>query len=138
MNRDAIERLLASRRTEERLRALEWIEANSDTAWTPALLDALEDKSPYARGLAAKTLAQVTDWTVADRLLEQFDRLLQNGPGLDPGGTVRSHLAFALGRLEYRQAEESLRRGIKTYEGFAAEDPAKQIRANCALALAEM
>ena len=68
--------------------------------------------------------------------------LCEDGIGRDPGCQIRANLAFALGRLQYHPASDVLRAGIRTVQiepvGGVPFDTAAHLRANCALALAQL
>src|SRR2546423_10228995 len=116
MTKDELHNQLRSPQVNDRVRALERIIRSEDPNWTPQLLAALQDRSHHVAALAAEGLGQVGDDSVAPQLLQRFDYCQEDGPARDPGAYIRSHLAYALGRLEYAAAGDSLRRGIKTYE----------------------
>lgn len=79
---------------------------------------------------------------MADRLLDRFDHVAEDGLKRDPGCHIRTYLAFTFGRLEYTPAIESLRQAIRTVQiesvGGVPFDTAAQLRANAALALAQL
>ena len=138
MTKEELNNLLRSPQVNDRVRALERIVRSEDSTWTPQLLAALRDRIPHVAALAAEGLGRVAEFSVAPQLLERFDYCQEDGPKRDPGAYVRSHLAFALGRLGYSAAIDSLRQGIRTYEFKGAIDQSASLRSNSALALAEM
>src|SRR5438045_1558151 len=101
MTREALDKLLRSSRVDDRVRALERINRSEDSAWTPELLAALGDRVHHVAALAAEGLAKFAEFSVAPQLLERFDYCQEDGPSRDPGAYIRSHLAFAFGRLNY-------------------------------------
>jgi len=142
MDADQIRKQLRSRQTQDRISAFAQI-ARLDPAERQALLlEALADKSPYVAALAAEALGDVADDRAALVLTEHFGALCADGPKLDPGCHIRAKLAFSLGRLEYRPASDILRLGIKIVQieavGGVPFDTAAHLRANCALALAQI
>ena len=134
--------LFRSKKTEDRIRALALVHRLTDEERRDLLLEALHDKSNYMATLAAETLGELADEDAADAMQEHFLYLMEDGPTRDPGCHIRSHLAFAFGRLEYRPAADALRQGIQAEQvegvGGAPFDTAAHLRANCALALAQM
>src|SRR5579872_5929954 len=111
MRREQVLMLLRSRRTEDRIRAVEALGRSPEPDDLPLLLEALRDRSHYVAALAATALSETAPPEMASDLLERFDELANEGPKRDPGCHIREHLAFALGRLEYRPSIESLRAG---------------------------
>ena len=106
------------------------------------LLEALADRSSYVAALAAEALGEGVDDRAALAMTERFGLLCEDGHTRDPGCQIRANLAFALGRLEYRPAADMLRVGIRTVQiepvGGVPFDTAAHLRANCALALAQL
>src|SRR5437764_19174 len=138
LTKEDFDNLLHSPQASDRVRALERIVRSEDPSWTPQLLAALRDRLHHVAALAAEGLGKCADFSVAPQLLERFDYCQEDGPRRDPGAYVRSHQAFAFGRLNYGPATDSLRRGIRTYEFKGIIDQSTGLRANSALALAEM
>jgi HEAT repeat protein len=138
MTKDELDNLLRSPQSNDRVRALERIVRSEDSSWTPQLMAALHDRIHHVAALAAEGLEKVADYSEAAQLLERFDFCQEDGPKRDPGSYIRSHLAFAFGRLSYNAAIESLRGGIRTYEFKGVIDQSAALRANSALALAEL
>jgi HEAT repeat protein len=139
---EEIASLLASRRTEDRIRAVHRIARMPDPERQTLLLQALQDRASYVATLAAETLGQCADESSAARMTERFLYLMEDGIKRDPGCHVRAHLAFAFGRLEYLPARDALRAGIRAVQveavGGVPFDTAAHLRANCALALAQI
>src|SRR5215472_10111573 len=104
--------LLASRKTEDRLRGIQMLARNATAEHQALLLKALSDRSNYVAALAAETLGNVADESALKVMLERFLYLSEDGLRRDPGCHIRAHLAFAFGRLEYRWATDALRTGI--------------------------
>ncbi len=138
---DAAE-LLKSRKTEDRVRGVSLARRLPAGARQSLLLDALGDKANYVATLAAEALGEDADETALPAMRERFDYLMADGPKRDPGCHVRAHLAFAFGRLEYAWATDALRAGLRTVQveavGGVPFDTAAHLRANCALALAQI
>ena len=92
--------------------------------------------------LAAEALGESADDAAALAMTERFGFLSEDGLARDPGCHIRANLAFALGRLDYRPASDVLRVGIRTTQieavGGVPFDTAAHLRANCALALAQI
>ena len=134
--------LLNSRKTEDRLKAVARLASRGDTASQKLLLTALKDKVNYVATTAAEALGQMADESTASAMHDHFQWLMEDGATRDVGCHIRSNLAFAFGRLEYRPAGDALLEGIKTVQieavGGVAFDVAAHLRANCALALAQM
>ena len=134
--------LFRSKKTEDRIRAISLVHRLTDAERQGLLVEALHDKSNYVATLAAETLGELADENAADAMQAHFLYLMEDGPTRDPGCHIRSHLAFAFGRLEYRPAADALRQGIcaEQVEGVGGTpfDTAAHLRANCALALAQM
>jgi HEAT repeat protein len=139
---ETIASLLASRRTEDRIRAVHKIARLPDPERQTLLLQALRDRASYVATLAAETLGQCADESSAATMSDHFLALMEDGTKRDPGCHVRAHLAFAFGRLEYHPARDALRAGIRAVQieavGGVPFDTAAHLRANCALALAQM
>ena len=142
MNADQIRAKLHSRQTQDRIGAVAQIARLNPPERQALLLEALADKSPYVAALAAEALGDGADDRAALVLTEHFGTLCADGPKLDPGCHIRANLAFSLGRLEYRPASDMLRLGIKIVQieavGGVPFDTAAHLRANCALALAQI
>jgi HEAT repeat protein len=133
-----IDRLLASKRTEDRLRAVEAIRVSDDTSWNSRLIDLLDVRPNYLAAVASKAVSELARLDDAPKLLECFESLLSSGTDRDPSYEIRSRLAFTFGRLEYWPAEPALQQGIRRYDSSGGGDVAGALRANCAVALAEM
>jgi HEAT repeat protein len=142
MQESEIRRLLRSRRTEDRIRAVGHMETLPESVRVPLLLETLEDTSKYVAAMAAERLRDVTDWRVAPLLVETFLKLSAHGLKNDPGCHIRGRLAFALGKMEFPGATDALRIGIRTRQieavGGVPFDTGAHLRANCALALGQM
>lgn len=106
------------------------------------LMEALSDRVNYVAAQAAEALGQCADASIALQMVERFLWLSEDGPKRDPGCHIRAHLAFAFARLEFLPAVPALRLGIRTTQiepvGGVPFDTAAHLRANCALALAEL
>jgi HEAT repeat protein len=139
---DNLASLLSSRRTEDRIRAVQQLAGSDDPAKQTLLMKALSDRSNYVAALAAEALSECADMSVAQEIVERFLYLSEDGLKRDPGCHVRAHLAIALGRLGYSPAVHALRVGIRTVQiepvGGVPFDTGAHLRANCALALAQM
>jgi HEAT repeat protein len=142
MDADQIRAKLKSKQTQDRLQAVKRIADLPPPERQPLLLQALSDKSPYVAALAAEALGEGADDKAALAMTEMFGSLCADGIKLDPGCHIRSNIAFALGRLEYRPASDMLRLGIKLTQieavGGVPFDTAAHLRGNCALALAQI
>ena len=142
MDAEQIRTKLRSRQTQDRIGAFAQIARLDPPERQALLLEALADKSPYVAALAAEALGDGADDRAALVLTEHFGTLCADGPKLDPGCHIRANLAFSLGRLEYRPASDMLRLGIKIVQveavGGVPFDTAAHLRANCALALAQI
>src|SRR5438876_12442200 len=132
MTREELNNQLRSGQANDRVRALERIVRSEDSSWTPELLAALHDRLHHVAALAAEGLGKIADHSVAPQLLERFDYCQEDGPKRDPGAYLRSHLAFAFGRLGFGAAIDSLRRGIRTYEFKGEHDLSASLRSNSA------
>ena len=134
--------LLASRKTEDRIKGVSLLRQAEDEQAQPVLLRALHDKASYVATLAAQQLAERATVAALPDMQAHFAYLAEDGLKRDPGCHVRANLAFAFGRLEVQQAIDLLRIGIKTVQieavGGVPTDTATQLRAHCALALAHM
>lgn len=142
MTPESTRALLKSRRTEDRIRAVRDLKAHPGPESQALLLQALKDRSNYVAALAAEALSKTADDEAAPAMVERFEHLSEDGLKRDPGCHTRSHLAFAFGRLEYGPAVAALRIGIRTVQieavGGVPFDTAAHLRANCALALAQL
>ena len=142
MDMNLISQLLSSRRTEDRIRAVKQLSRLSDSESQPLLLRALRDASNYVAALAAEALGTGADDDAADIMAERFTYLCEEGLKRDPGCHIRAHLALALGRLDYRPATDLMRAGIRIVQieavGGVPFDTAAHLRANCAIALAQL
>ncbi len=142
MDAEQIRKQLRSRQTQDRIQAVKRAAGAEPGQRQALLLEALADKSPYVAALAAEALAESADDSAALAMTERFGFLSEDGPGRDPGCHIRANLAFALGRLDYRPASDVLRIGIRTTQvepvGGVPFDTAAHLRANCALALAQI
>ncbi len=142
MTSEEIRKQLRSKQTPDRIGAVKLAAKMEGGARQALLLEALADKSPYVAALAAEALGESADTEAARAMTERFDFLSEDGPGRDPGCHIRANLAFALGRLDYRPAADVLRTGIRTTQiesvGGVPFDTAAHLRANCALALAQI
>jgi HEAT repeat protein len=142
MDAEQIRKQLRSRQTQDRIAAVRQAAGLDGPARQALLLEALADKSPYVGAQAAEALGESADDSAALAMTERFGFLSEDGPGRDPGCHIRANLAFALGRLDYRPASDVLRVGIRTTQiepvGGVPFDTAAHLRANCALALAQI
>ncbi len=139
---EEIRKLLRSRQTPDRIKAVKLAAQSEAGERQTLLLEALTDKSPYVAALAAEALGTSADDRAALAMTERFGFLCEDGPKNDPGCHIRANLAFALGRLGYYPAADILRVGIRTTQieavGGVPFDTAAFLRANCALALAQI
>ncbi len=142
MNQADIQKLLKSRKTEERIRAVGYLDTLPETERVPLLLATLDDSSKFVAAMAAEKLRDVSDWRVAPVMIEKFLFCAEDGTARDPGCHLRGHLAFALGKMEFHGAIHALRIGIRTRQieavGGVPFDTGAHLRANCALALASL
>ncbi|HEV2472240.1 MAG TPA: HEAT repeat domain-containing protein [Chthonomonadales bacterium] len=133
------ERLLTSRDTLDRARALRLLERRDIPSRQALLLRALKDRSNYIAAAAAQILADCAEEPSLSAMRERFCFLAQDGLKRDPGCHIRSHLAIAFGRLAYTPAIADLREGLQTVQiepvAGIPTDTAVHLRANCALAL---
>ena len=140
--REQANSLLASRKVEDRIRAISFILKLPQAEQQSLLLRALQDKTNYVASLAAEALGQFADISALHEMDTHFLTLSEDGLKRDPGCHIRAHLAFAFGRLEYLGALSALRIGIRTHQieavGGVPFDTAAHLRANCALALAQI
>ena len=137
-------RRLALKQTEDRMRVVKQLARIADLDAQRLLVAVLKDRSSYVATLAAETLAECAEAPLLPALLAHFEYLSVDGPKRDPGCHVRSKLAYAFGRLEVMSAVDALRVGIRTRQmeggggGSLPADTAIPLRANCALALAQL
>ncbi len=133
---------LASKQTEERMRAVGHLRRIADADAQTLLLKTLKDRSHYVGALAAEALAECADERLLPQLIALFDWFAEDGLGRDTGCHIRGHLAVLFGRMEAQSAVDALRVGIKTRQmeavGGIPTDTAVHLRANCALALAQL
>ena len=139
---EQVRKRLRSRQTQDRIGAVKQASGLDQPERQALLLEALADKSPYVGALAAEALGESADDAAALVMTERFALLSEDGPVRDPGCHIRGNLAFALGRLEYYAASDVLRVGIRAVQiesvGGVPFDTAAHLRANCALALAQI
>lgn len=156
---ETLDSLLRSRRVADRIRAVQSLarhdapDATSKHLATSKqslrqslLLRALGDRSNYVAALAAEALAHLDGLNDEDgalvEMVERFQYLSEDSIRRDPGCHIRAHLAFAFGRLEYGPAAGALRVGLRTVQvepvGGKPFDTGAHLRANCALALAQI
>ena len=142
MDAEQVRKRLRSKQTQDRIAAVRQASGLDGPDRQALLLESLADKSPYVGALAAEALGESADDQAALTMTERFSFLSEDGPARDPGCHIRGNLAFALGRLEYRPASDALRVGIRTTQieavGGIPFDTAAHLRANCALALAQI
>jgi len=137
-----INRLLASRKVEDRIRAVGLTDRLPEEIQCAVLLRALTDKTNFVAAEAAKRLGDCAD-TAADAIMvERFLWLAEKGESRDGGCHIRANLAFAFGKRECYQATDALWIGLKTVQieavGGVPFDVGAHLRANSALALAQM
>jgi len=137
-----IEALLKSKQTEDRLRAVRLLSRNWTLEAQKLLVKTLEDKSNYVASLAAEALSACTDLTICAGMAARFLYIAEDGLKRDPGCHIRSHIAAAFGKIEFYGATDALRSGIRTIQiepvAGVPFDTAAHLRANCALALAQL
>ena len=142
MDAEQVRKRLRSRQIQDRIGAVKQACGLDQPERQALLLEALADKSPYVGALAAEALGESADDAAALAMTERFGFLSEDGPARDPGCHIRSNLAFALGRLQYYGASDVLRVGIRAVQiesvGGVPFDTAAHLRANCALALAQI
>jgi HEAT repeat protein len=142
MDADTISVLIKSKKVEDRLRAVRRATRLPSSERQAPLLQLLRDRAGYVAALAAEALGEAADWTGAGEMRERFLWLSEDGLKRDAGCHVRSHLAYAFGRLEYSPAHDALRIGLRTVQiepvGGVPFDTAASLRANCALALSHL
>lgn len=106
------------------------------------LLAGLKDKNHYVAALAAEALGGVADLSAARVMIDTFIEMSTDGLKRDPGCHIRAALAYGFGRLEILHADEALGIGIRTVQiepvGGVRFDTGAHLRANCALALAQI
>src|SRR5438094_3566897 len=100
MNVDQIRTLLRSKTTQDRMRAVELLDAD-EPEHVPLLLEALRDKSHYVCARSAAKLSESPPEDAAKALLVRFVELMAAGKAGDPGCAIRGHRAIALGKLRY-------------------------------------
>jgi len=132
--------LIKSKKVEDRLRAVKLAERLPENERQEALLKLMCDRVNYVAATAAEVLGRVGDWNSGRPMQERFLWLSEDGPKRDAGCHIRSHIAYAFGRLEYTPGGEALRLGLKTVQieavGGVPFDTAASLRANCAVSLA--
>lgn len=137
---DELQRLLQSRRTEDRLKAIRLMGAEPTLLDVPALLRLTADRSQLVAARAVRLLADQGVQQAVPELIARYVWLQENGPERDPGCTVRCEIVRALGLLAPRSANDVLRVALRTVQIEAVsggpEDTATGLRANAALALA--
>ena len=142
MDAEQVQKRLRSKQTQDRIGAVRQASGLDGPDRQALLLEALADKSPYVGALAAEALGESADDSATLAMTERFGFLSEDGPVRDPGCHIRGNLAFALGRLQYYPASDVLRVGIRTTQieavGGVPFDTAAHLRANCALALAQI
>lgn len=124
------------------MRAVGQLRRIADADAQTLLLRTLKDRSHYVGALAAEALAECADIRLLPQLIALFDWFAEDGLGRDTGCHIRSHLAGMFGRMEAQSAVDTLRAAIKTRQmeavGGLPTDTAVHLRANCALALAQL
>jgi HEAT repeat protein len=139
---DEAKRLLQSKKMEERLRAVRLLRRVASPEACRLLLKALQDRVYYVAEQAADALGDIGDDQAAMEMTARFLYLSEDGLKRDPGCHVRAHLAFSLARLNYHPAYKALRIGIRTRQiepvAGVPTDTGATLRANCALALAQL
>ena len=142
MDQAGVKDLIASKKLEDRLRAVRLASRLPDAERSASLLLLLSDRANYVAALAAEALGGYADWQSAGEMRERFLWISKDGPKRDPGCHIRSHLAYAFGRLEYTPAHDALYIGLRTVQiEFVAGvpfDTAASLRANCAIAVAHL
>jgi HEAT repeat protein len=142
MDVDAIAALIKSKNLEERLRAVRLASRLPEGERQAPLLLLLRDRANYVAAMAAEALGASADWKSAGEMAARFQWLSDDGPKRDPGCHIRSHLAYAFGRLEYTPGRDALRIGLRTVQieavGGVPFDTAASLRANSAIALAHL
>ena len=141
MTTEEVERakaLLASAKTEDRLKGVRLAARHTDEDAQDMLFKAISDRSNLVATRAAKALGECAGPRLLPPLIARFLALSQDGGKRDPGCNIRAHLAFAFGRLEVMQAEDALRVGIETVQREYLTDTAVHLRANCAQSLAQI
>ena len=142
MDAAAVCELIKSKKLEERLRAVRLAARLPEGERIAPLLLLLRDRANYVAALAAEALGACADWKCAGEMRERFFWMCEEGLKRDPGCHIRSHLAYAFGRLEYSPAHDALRTGLRTVQiepvAGVPFDTAASLRANCALALAHL
>ncbi len=137
-----IETLLKSKQTEDRLRAVRLLSRNGTLEAQKLLVKTLEDRSNYVASMAAEALSTCADLTICASMAAKFLHFAEDGLKRDPGCHIRSHIAAAFGKIEFYGATDALRSGIRTIQiepvAGVPFDTAAHLRANCALALAQL
>ncbi len=141
---DELAALLKSRKTNDRMIAIARLARRADESEQArnVILGSIRDKSPSVAKVAAEALVDIALPGDGPNILARFDELMANGPELDPGCHVRTFLAYALAKSGYSASTDALRRGIRLREtesiGGRPFDSGGQLRAACAMALAEL
>lgn len=142
MSSDEVAAQYKSAKTVDRIEAVNRMKRLPVPDRIPLLLKAIRDKSNFVATMAAEQLGLCADYSATNEMLERFLWLSEAGDARDPGCHIRSHIAFAFGRLEHHAASEALKLGIRTVQiegvGGVPFDTAAQLRGNCALALAQL
>ena len=133
MDAGTLDALIKSKNLEERLRAVRLSGRLPEAERQAPLLRLLSDRANYVAALAAEALGQSGTWKSAGEMRERFLWLSQDGPKRDGGCHIRSHLAYAFGRLEYSPGHDALRVGLRTVQieavGGVPFDTAASLRA---------
>lgn len=134
--------LLRSRKTEDRIRGVNRLIRSRDPAAVGQLVNLLRDRSNYVASLAAEALANCAGFDECSAMRDCFFWLSEDGLQRDPGCHIRSHLAYAFGRLDYRTGIDALHAGARTVQiefvGGKPFDTGAHLRANSCLALAAL
>ena len=142
MDTAAVNALIKSKKLEDRLKAVRMASRLPEAERLAALVLLLRDRANYVAAQAAEALGACADWETAGQMRDRFLWFSEEGLKRDPGCHIRSHLAYAFGRLEYSPARDALQIGLRTVQieavGGVPFDTAASLRANCALALAHL
>jgi HEAT repeat protein len=133
---------LRARDVRTRLGAIAALERLGPPEAAPLLIGALKDRLSYVGAMAARVLGKMLTPEIADQFIAHFNWACEDGPARDGGCDVRGEIAVILGNADFRRAEPIFLRGIRTQQievvAGVREDTAVGLRANCAIALAQV
>lgn len=142
MQLEAITELYGSKQIKDRMKAVNMAEQLPESERQSFLLKALRDRANYIAAIAAQLLGEYATWDCGKEMREQFLWLSEDGMKRDGGCHIRSHIAYAMGRIDYTPGIDALKEGIRTVQiepvGGVPFDTAASLRANCAVSLAAL